>query len=147
MATQYTHILCVCVYPYIYTCVYLCVCVCAEMHAHAPLHTVHWLLSHWQLLQLIKKSTNFCTHTFAKGESFQHSSLNVSVYFHSKYYYYIWVLKLRILLCFCCLSLNHHMSNCPGKNEWATSLKCFKTALSLHMASVDVFLSAVKWWH
>lgn len=107
----------VCVYLYICVCVFVCVC------AQRCMHMLHYLLfigySHTTADSVNKKCTNFCTYNFDKEESFQHStlnaSLNASVYFHGSYYYYIWVLKLRILLCFCHLSLNHHISNCLEK--------------------------------
>lgn len=75
-------------------------------------------LLHWQLIQLLKNANKktFCTCAFAKGESFQHITLNVSVYFHGHYYNYTWVPKVRIL-CFFHISLNYHISNCPGK-QW-----------------------------
>lgn len=63
------------VYLYIYLCVH------TEMHLNALLFTI-------DLLAILanKKCTNFCTCVFAKGECFQHRSLNV--YFHSNYYNY-----------------------------------------------------------
>lgn len=81
-----------------------------SMHAHTNRHT--------RKCSANSTLTNFCTHIpLTKENLFILGNLNISVYFQENYYYYICVLKLRILLYFCHLSFNHHTSNCPGKNE------------------------------
>lgn len=62
-------------------CIYLCVH--TEMHPTASLFTVTLTAN-----SANKKCINSCTCAFAKGESLQHRSLNVSVYFHGNYYDY-----------------------------------------------------------